>query len=170
MEFMDISLLGYNTNGLRILEFKELCALPIVKVSMDLKLLDDEENIKNLEKTIALGSAVANIRKINLKATSKTLNFPKRILFEMTNQCNVLCKMCPRNNLLKPAQYQSVETYKRVLDEFNSYGVDGVWLYRLGESLLHPGFREIVNYIKGLKNVGYIWMGTNGRLNESIKY
>ncbi|MBW1713935.1 MAG: SPASM domain-containing protein, partial [Deltaproteobacteria bacterium] len=46
----------------------------------------------------------------------------------------------------------------------NDHGVEGIWLYRLGESFLHPDFRKIVRSLEKLDNIGLIWTSTNGHL------
>lgn len=166
MEFMDISLLAGSTNH-NILAFEELKKLPSVLVDMDCRLIPTEENRLNLQKTIETGSAVARIRKINTNPCAES-EFPKRVLFEMTSCCNVLCKMCPRNNLHRPTMHMDKESYLKMLAEINQYGVEGLWLYHLGESLMHPDFREIVGSLSSFDNLGYIWLSTNGHLmNQS---
>ncbi len=53
--------------------------------------------------------------------------------------------------------------YRKVIDEIDSYGIEGIWLYHLGESLLHPEFRDNVQHISNKRNLGVIWMSTNGQ-------
>ena len=48
MEFIDISRCGVEKNNERVLDFAQLKQLPKVKMSMDLELVDTEENKKNL--------------------------------------------------------------------------------------------------------------------------
>jgi len=63
------------------------------------------------------------------------------------------------------------ELYRKVIDEIDSYGIEGLWLYHLGESLLHPEFRENIRHISTKKNLGDIWLSTNGQYfdEENIK-
>ncbi|RRD71725.1 MULTISPECIES: radical SAM/SPASM domain-containing protein [unclassified Desulfovibrio] len=169
MEFMDISRCGVKQKAGVVPDFRQLRQLPKVEVSMDLEFIDTAENKRRLNETLAQGSAVVNISKINLHAKKDCLDeFPRRILFEMTSVCNVLCKMCPRNHLLRPAMHMPKKDYIRILKEIGEVGVEGLWLYHLGESLMHPDFREIVNAVSRIGNFGYVWMSTNGHLmNES---
>ena len=58
--------------------------------------------------------------------------------------------------------HMAAKDYMRVLDEIDKHGVEGLWLYHLGESLLHPQFKEILAHVNKKKNLGVIWLSTNG--------
>jgi radical SAM protein with 4Fe4S-binding SPASM domain len=53
--------------------------------------------------------------------------------------------------------------YCRQIDELNTYGIDGLWLYHLGESILHPQFPEILDHVCAKSNLGEVWLSTNGQ-------
>jgi radical SAM protein with 4Fe4S-binding SPASM domain len=55
------------------------------------------------------------------------------------------------------------EIYNKVLDEIDSHGIEGIWLYHLGEPLLHSEFRKIIRHVNTKENLGVIWLSTNGR-------
>lgn len=170
MEFMDVKLLTGERPGRPIVPpFAELRALPQIKVSAALDVIDEAENAARLNEMLSRGYGLVPIsRQAPTREFIGRKEFPRRFLFEMTSECNVLCRMCPRNHLLRPARHIETELYIKGLDEINSYGVDGLWLYYLGESLMHPEFRKIVRYLEGLDGIRTVWFSTNGHLmNES---
>lgn len=163
MEFTDLSRY-ISISKETILPFKELREMKPVVLTNDLKLVEDEENLTYVKSLAEKGIAVVKIRR--KPADEKYLyreDFPRRILFEMTSRCNYRCKMCPQNDLKRPRMDMEGSEYRRILDEINEYGVEGIWLYHLGESLLHPEFIENVEHIKTKNNLGNIWLSTNGQ-------
>lgn len=91
-------------------------------------------------------------------------NFPQRILLELTTNCNSHCTMCPRNVMTRVEQNLETETAKRLITEFAQFGLNGLWLYNIGESLMHPDFFEILDHVRKYDNLGTIWCSTNGKL------
>lgn len=180
MEFVDLS--RYITiNKPHIPKFSELRNMKPVYMVHELKIVEEPENIDYIKFLASKGIEVVPIRRkiLNSNYENRT-DFPRRILFEMTSRCNFLCRMCPQQNLKRPRMDMPKEIYKKIIDEINFYGVEGLWLYHLGESLLHPDFNEIINYISTKNNLGIIWISTNGEfftedkirnvLNSNIDY
>ena len=81
----------------------------------------------------------------------------------MTSKCNYRCYMCPQLNLKRPRMDMPSELYCRVVDEIDSFGVEGLWLYHFGESLLHPEFKHILGHVSSKNNLGILWLSTNGQ-------
>lgn len=163
MEFTDLSrFLKISTP--RILPFSTLRTMEPLKMTQDLHIWDDPRN-HELAKSYALqGFKVVPIRR--QPPFSKFLgrkSFPRRILFEMTSNCNFRCRMCPQLNLTRPRMDMEGDLYRKVIDEIDAHGIEGIWLYHLGESLLHPEFKENLAHISTKKNLGVIWMSTNGQ-------
>jgi hypothetical protein len=46
------------------------------------------------------------------------------------------------------------ELYKKVIDEIDHHGIEGLWLYHLRESLLHSDFEEILEHLSTKQNLG----------------
>ena len=163
MEFVDLSRY-MNVISPKVFPFSRLRKTDPVLMTQELQLVPEPENIAYAETLARDGFVVAPIRR--QPPFSKYLDrdsFPRRILFEMTSRCNFLCRMCPQNNLKRPRMDMPGELYRKVIDEIDEYGIEGIWLYHLGESLLHPEFRENLKHIGTKKNLGIIWMSTNGR-------
>lgn len=90
-------------------------------------------------------------------------SFPPRVLLELTSQCNLDCVMCPRNVLERIITAMPIHIAKKCIDELDREGIQALWLYNIGESLLHPNIIEILNYCGTKKNLGSIWISTNGQ-------
>lgn len=164
---MELFNLARYFNGMEeeiILPFSKLRTMQPVKMTQDLRLFDSLENLTYAESLAAQRLSVVPIQR--QPPADNYLNrqtFPRRILFEMTSDCNFRCRMCPQLNLKRPRMHMQGHLYRKVVDEINSYGIEGMWLYHLGESLLHPEFRSNLEHISTKKNLGVLWMSTNGQ-------
>lgn len=164
MEFTDLSRYFAIKKG-RVLPFSELRVMEQLKMTQDLKIWESPENLAYAEDLANKGLAVVPIRRQPPSAKFvERVDFPRRILFEMTSDCNFRCHMCPQLSLERPRMDMPGAKYRKVVDEIDAYGVEGLWLYHLGESLLHPEFRENLRHVSTKKNLGILWMSTNGQL------
>lgn len=163
MEFVDLSRYVAIKQPL-IPPFRELRNMKPVWMNQELQLVDEPGNIAYAKSLAEEAVAVAPIRRRPpLRSYVERNTFPRRILFEMTSNCNFLCRMCPQQSLKRPRMDMPGELYKKVIDEIDSHGIEGIWLHHLGEPLLHPEFREIIRHIGTKENLGVIWLSTNGR-------
>ena len=143
--------------------FSELRTIEPILMTQDLQIVDEPDNSRYAKQLAEKGYAVVPIRRC--PSAKKYLNretFPRRILFEMTSRCNFMCRMCPQQNLQRPRKDMAGKLYRKLIDEIDEYGIEGIWLYHLGESLLHPEFKENLRHVSSKKNLGVIWMSTNG--------
>lgn len=74
--------------------------------------------------------------------------FPKRIEIELASACNLRCVYCPRKYLNDLNDFIQPDLFKRIIDEASAYPGTIIVMHRRGESLLHPDFVEICDYIK----------------------
>ena len=85
---------------------------------------------------------------------------------EITNACNLRCKMCPVNRGMKrKTQYMDFSLFKEIVDK--NRGVEFVLPFQWGEPLLHKDFLKMVKYAtsKGIR----VMFTTNGTmLNDDI--
>lgn len=181
MQYVDLSRYIEVKNPAVIPPFNELRNMKPVIVTHDLRLVDEDENINYAKSLAAKGITVVPILRQppHTKFTDRMF-FPRRILLEMTSRCNLLCKMCPQQNLTRPRMDMPGKLYRKLIDDIDSYGVEGIWLFNIGEPLLHPEFYENIRHISTKKNLGVIWLSTNGRdfteehikavLNSNIDY
>lgn len=169
MEFIDLSRY-LKVDGSQILDYKALKQMEPVVFNHQLELVNEEGNLNYAKKLAEEGFKVVRI--IRTPPLAKYLDrtsFPRRILFEMTSICNYSCKMCPQLNLKRPLMHMNGEIYRSIIDEIENYGVEGLWIYHFGESLLHPEFLNNIDHIKQKQNLGAIWLSTNGvYLDEHI--
>ncbi|MEW5758343.1 MAG: SPASM domain-containing protein [Candidatus Omnitrophota bacterium] len=98
----------------------------------------------------------------------KISKFPKRIVVELSLDCNLDCSMCPRNHIDKNKGFMSRFLWEKIIEDINDNSPNSIVIpFWRGESLLHPYFTEIINFAfsKGLK----MHFSTNGVIfNERI--
>lgn len=94
--------------------------------------------------------------------------FPKTVILETTNLCNLKCKMCHvwGENVMKKRQtgFISESVWRRAIDELATWDTNvNVALHGAGEALLHKEFLAILAYATSQENltVGFL---SNGAL------
>ena len=68
-----------------------------------------------------------------------------RIYVEITNNCNLNCDFCPKNNRTK--QFMPVANFKHCLKQIDNL-TNNIYLHVMGEPLLHPMLEEILKTAK----------------------
>jgi radical SAM protein with 4Fe4S-binding SPASM domain len=90
--------------------------------------------------------------------------FPKRVEIELVSDCNLKCIYCPRHYVNNLNGYMDFELYKKIIDEIRNFNPILV-LHRRGESLLHPKFNEMLDYLNN--DFSEVQIATNSTyLNE----
>jgi len=72
-----------------------------------------------------------------------TIAYPLYVYLELTSICNFKCNFCSVGN--KKNDYMPLETAYKALDELKKNNIYDVY-YTGGEPLMHPQFKEIVEY------------------------
>ncbi len=90
-------------------------------------------------------------------------DYPSQAQIEITNRCNLTCKMCPRDyfNLLK--EDMPLETFKKIVDRIENITL--LTLTGWGEPLVHPHIFEMITYCKERSHK--VKLTTNGTLLTS---
>lgn len=100
-------------------------------------------------------------------------DFPLHIDFQLIDECNMRCAFCPRDetvlqamnatDLLNRGTRTPLETFKRVIDEGERYGLRAINLGATSEPLIHRDVVEMVGYARehGVFDIRII---TNGLL------
>jgi hypothetical protein len=93
--------------------------------------------------------------------------FPRNILLEPTNACNLRCRMCPiyGEDVRRKREVGFIkrEVWIKALDEIGSWPVRvNVDIHGAGEPLLHPDFFDIAGHAKNKANItlGFLCNGT----------
>ncbi len=89
--------------------------------------------------------------------------FPSRVIVELTNRCNILCRMCPRRYSRMEKGFLNYDLFKKIIDEMSAHPKVGLIPFFRGESLLHPQFITMMTYAKS-KGIQPIQLATNGIL------
>ena len=86
----------------------------------------------------------------------------KKIYLEITNNCNLSCPFCIKNERVK--QFMTFDNFKVILEKIKPY-TNYLYFHVLGEPLLHPKINEFIDYGSKLFNIN---ITTNGYLIDRI--
>ena len=88
---------------------------------------------------------------------------PSQAQIEVTNRCNLTCKMCPRDYFNLPREDMPLDIFKKIVSRLE--GIKLLTLTGWGEPLMHPYIFEMVTHCK---QKGYtVKLTTNGTLLAS---
>jgi radical SAM protein with 4Fe4S-binding SPASM domain len=91
----------------------------------------------------------------------KLQNYPKRIVIELTPECNLSCVVCPRRSIEEKKGYISKNLFTKIIGQIVKYSPESVVIpFWRGESTLHPDFCELIEL--ALKNSLHVHISTNG--------
>ncbi|MBF0096745.1 MAG: radical SAM protein [Magnetococcales bacterium] len=148
--------------------YQELQGMAAVAVDQALNLLMHPENVALFHDYLHRGERLVPIVRSSPNFQRRP-DLPSRVLLEMTSRCNLKCNMCPRQSLERPSIDMPKGLIKNCIDALDAFGLEGIWIFNLGESILHPDFPELLDYVSEKKNLGMIWLSSNGRdLHEGV--
>src|SRR3989339_1546866 len=100
-------------------------------------------------------------KKYSIKAA-----YPNNLMIEVTNACNLSCKMCYHKNMKRKIGFMTANLFTKVIDQAVALGIENVGMYTVGEAFLHPKIFDFIKIAKQ-KGVKYVYVTTNGNvLNE----
>lgn len=91
-------------------------------------------------------SSVNFLRRAIRKARNIPEPLPHCVQIEVTNVCNLSCRMCVRNFIKLDRSHMDFGMFKKIVDRLN--GVKRLILTGYGEPLLHPHIIEAIAYCK----------------------
>jgi MoaA/NifB/PqqE/SkfB family radical SAM enzyme len=94
---------------------------------------------------------------------SKTPNFPKNALIEVSNGCNHACVFCSNSLMLRKIGTLDLKLYKKFVIEGVKNGLNEIGLYSTGEPLITKNLEEYVSAAKSL-GIKRVYITTNGSL------
>lgn len=129
--------------------------------------------IRAKTKTLFSGKTLSEKQKINSELNLKEIDdgktilesLPRRLVFELTNACNLNCVMCGRNAAtFKPTMFSMdwFRYFEPMLDT-----VEEVTLMGWGEPTMHPDFEEMLRIIN--KHSARKYFCTNGMKLDKLK-
>lgn len=97
---------------------------------------------------------------------------PWTMFLEPTNVCNFRCKYCPTGDtpllqkMGRKNKLMSWELFTKVVEDLKAFPsrLKMVNMYKDGESLLHPRFTDMVEYLRKADVTERIWVKTNGSM------
>lgn len=92
-------------------------------------------------------------------------DFPIHLDIEATSNCNLLCTMCPRTEMVNEGTFWKVkpfnlELYKKIIDEGASKGLKSIKYNILGEPTLNRNLIDMIKYAKD-KGIVDVMFNTN---------
>lgn len=100
-----------------------------------------------------------------IRECAQCKSYPRRVVLELTNACNMNCIMCGRNDVkFTPTffDFAMLKPLKKILPY-----VEEVTLMGWGEPTLHPRFADILRFLAEYKDLR-IYFCTNGMLLKSL--
>lgn len=113
-----------------------------------------------------------NINREEMIALEQKINLgkmPYAVIIELTNYCNLHCKMCMNSSMKRTKGFMDENLYKKIINELSEKCPNvSLWLNGMGEPTLHKSLPDWIRYAKGsgLTNVS---VNTNATLiNEEL--
>lgn len=94
-----------------------------------------------------------------------SIPYPRRIILELTNACNLECEMCAHSHLIFDGSIFSMDLLKKVEPFFST--AEEITLFGYGESLINPYFKDILYEINKYYNL-VTYLTTNGYLLDKV--
>lgn len=92
-------------------------------------------------------------------------DFPLALNIEPTNDCNLRCRVCPRNLGKREVGYMDFNLYKKIVDEAaGRKKLKMLNFHKDGESTLHPMLFDMIRHAKEKDIANVIHMNTNAVL------
>src|SRR5258708_10086149 len=88
--------------------------------------------------------------------------FSIRINLELTNECNLGCKHCPRSVMGRPLGFMPGALFRKITDEVAHYPGTLIKVVGLGEPALHPRINELMELTEERRIPSIVY--TNGEL------
>ena len=89
---------------------------------------------------------------------------PRSVKIELTARCDFQCFFCASAMRLRDKADIDPASFRRILREMRSLGVEEIGLFYLGESFLCSWLPEAVRYAKQDCGYPYVFLTTNGRM------
>jgi MoaA/NifB/PqqE/SkfB family radical SAM enzyme len=90
-------------------------------------------------------------------------SYPSQAQIEITNRCNLTCKMCPRDYFTLPKKDMPLDMFKKIVSRLRD--VKLLTLTGWGEPMMHPQLFEMISYSKAQGHS--VKLTTNGTLLAS---
>ena len=91
---------------------------------------------------------------------------------EITNNCNMRCKMCIYTQQKQKTGYISKSLFESCVNQLSQIGVETLYLHFGGESLVHPGFKDFLRYAISQRKKGKIanvsWIDNGMLFDQTI--
>lgn len=126
------------------------------------------KRLRNLPRGLSFFAYTYNMIRLMLakKFRWTTLPIPDTVMLEVTNNCQLKCKMCAREHEYGEEMdcgFMDIDKAKKFLDKYAKY-FNRIALTGLGEPLLYPKLIELADYIKKSNKGIAIFVSINAQL------
>ena len=104
------------------------------------------------------------------RVETNNIKLPSSVKLELASICNHKCSFCvvPTIQNKLPVKFMDFNLFKKCVDELYNLKIKELGLSHMGESTLHPQFKECVEYAAN-KNWFDIFITTNGTRFQELK-
>jgi len=130
----------------------------ITQLAQKISKIYAERGLRGLQAVLASILKFSALPIIYKNSLLRRIYYPKlKIAYlELTNKCNLRCKMCIYTKLKIETGYMSRLLFESCVDQLSQMGVETLYLHFGGESLVHPHFKDYLRYAISKRNNGGI--------------
>lgn len=105
----------------------------------------------------------AYLKVLHSRLTLRAPRIPPEVWIENTNCCNAQCVMCPRENLVRPLTFMSLDAFRKIINDIGLYAhkIKRLHVHNFGEPLLDENLFEKIRIAKD-RGFPYVYLVTNG--------
>ncbi|MHA1409350.1 MAG: tungsten cofactor oxidoreductase radical SAM maturase [Candidatus Odinarchaeia archaeon] len=127
------------------------------------------EKIEEKKKLSPINKVIVIDKKDELIIKALTLDL-RKVYVEITNKCNLNCKMCVRKSWSDSLSEMSFKTYSKLIEQLQEVSSIKEFVFGgLGEPTFHPKFSEMVKLIKQKLPGVKLILTTNGTKLDELK-
>lgn len=93
-------------------------------------------------------------------------DFPKNLIIELTNICNLNCDYCPRQYMTSKLGFMSWDLFETITKQITGHPEVTIIPFWRGESGLHPQFTDFMQRL--VRSPNKVILATNGTTNKII--
>jgi MoaA/NifB/PqqE/SkfB family radical SAM enzyme len=110
--------------------------------------------------------ALLSVDHPDIDEVPQKLDRPRSAYIEITNACNINCKMCSTKLSTRPPTIMSPELYEHTVVELKKIGIHGAPLHTVGETFVHRNLSQLLDI--SAKHNFQVYISTNAQFPDKI--
>lgn len=123
-----------------------------------MRIRQEKREILKFEEKLKLEFRLAKVKERPIIAP-----FPKTMMIETTNVCNLSCIYCKNPLSFRKKGFIEMELFENIIQQAREAGVEEIGLYTIGEPLIHKECSEHIRFAKK-EGIRYVYISSNGTL------